>query len=223
MQTSVYNLQGRSVSKINLGKQAFGLKDNPQLLAQAVRVYLSNQRKARAKAKTRAEVSGSRRKIWRQKGTGRARHGDRYAPIFVGGGVAHGPTGKENYQKRLPKKMKTKALAVALSAKAKNREIKVITGLDKIKGKTKEMAKLMETIIKKEKLKKREPKLLLVLAEKKEKVIRAGNNLANLEITLASQLHPYQILNNDLLLLTKEAVKQLEARSEGKTEKEKES
>lgn len=73
----------------------FGGRFNDALVAQATRVFLSNQRRAKAKTKQRGEISGSTRKIWRQKGTGRARHGDRYAPIFVGGGVAHGPTGKE--------------------------------------------------------------------------------------------------------------------------------
>lgn len=212
MQASVYNLQGRSTSKISLPKAAFGEKDNPQLLAQAVRVYLSNQRKARAKAKSRGEVRGSRRKIWRQKGTGRARHGDRYAPIFVGGGVAHGPTGEENFRKKMPKKMKTKALVVALSVKAREKEVRVVTGLKNIGGKTKEMAEFLEALISKEKLEKKAPKLFLVLPERMEKVLQAGRNIPNLKIGLAQNLNTYQVLNNDLLLLSKEAVKKLEER-----------
>jgi large subunit ribosomal protein L4 len=212
MQINVYNLKAQTTSKITLPKKAFGEKDNPQLLAQAVRVYLSNQRKARAKTKTRGEVRGSRRKIWRQKGTGRARHGDRYAPIFVGGGIAHGPTGEENYKKKLPKKMKAKALAVALSAKAEDKEIRVITGLEKIEGKTREMAQFLKALIKKEKIEKKPPKFLLVLPEKLEKVARAGRNISNLEMVLASNLNTYQVLNNDLLLVSKEAVKKLEER-----------
>ena len=212
MQTNVYNLQAKSTSKIALPKSTFGEKDNPQLLAQAVRVYLSNQRKARAKTKTRGEVRGSRRKIWRQKGTGRARHGDRYAPIFVGGGIAHGPTGEENYKKRMPKKMIRKALAVALSGKAKDKEIRVITGLEKITGKTKEMARFLKVLTNKEKIKKKTPKFLLVLPEKMEKVVRAGRNIPNLEIVLAQNLNTYQVSNNDLLLLSKEAIKKLEER-----------
>jgi large subunit ribosomal protein L4 len=213
MQTNIYNLEGKMTSKLDLPKKAFGEKDNPQLMAQVVKVYLSNQRKAQAKAKTRGEVSGSRIKIWRQKGTGRARHGDRYAPIFVGGGVAHGPSGEANFKKRVPKKMKAKALAVALSLKAQEKEIRVLTGLEKIEGKTKEMAAFLKMLTKKEEMIKKAPKFLLILSEKMEKVFQASRNLPNLEISLARNVHPYQILNNDLLLLDKEAVKKLEERT----------
>lgn len=212
MQTNIYNLEGKMTSKVNLPKRAFEEKDNPQLMAQVVKVYLSNQRKAKAKVKTRGEVRGSRIKIWRQKGTGRARHGDRYAPIFVGGGVAHGPSGEANFKKKLPKKMKAKALAVALSIKAQEKEIRVITGLEKIKGRTKEMADFLKGLMKKEKMTKKTPKFLLILSEKMEKVFQAGRNIPNLEISLAQNVNPYQVLNNDLLLLNKEAVKKLEER-----------
>jgi len=212
MLTNIYNLQGKSTSKMSLPKTAFGLEDNPQLLAQAVRVHLSNQRKAGAKTKTRGEVRGSRIKIWRQKGTGRARHGDRYAPIFVGGGVAHGPSGEANFKKRLPKKMKAKALAVALSIKAQEKEIRVITGLEKIEGKTKEMADFLKLLTKKEKITKKTPKFLIIVSEKMEKVFQAGRNIPNLEITLAQNVNTYQILNNDLVLLNKEAIKKIEER-----------
>jgi large subunit ribosomal protein L4 len=213
MQTNIYNLEGKMTSKLDLPQRAFGEKDNPQLIAQVVKVYLSNQRKARAKAKTRGEVRGSRIKIWRQKGTGRARHGDRYAPIFVGGGVAHGPSGEANFKKRVPKKMKTKALAVALSIKAQKKEVRVITGLEKIEGKTKEMAAFLKMLMKKEKMTKKAPKFLLILSEKMEKVLQASRNLPNLEIILAQNVNPYQVLNNDLLLLNKEAVKRLDERT----------
>jgi len=212
MLTNIYNLQGKSTSKMSLPKTAFGLEDNPQLLAQAVRVHLSNQRKAGAKTKTRGEVRGSRIKIWRQKGTGRARHGDRYAPIFVGGGVAHGPSGEANFKKRLPKKMKAKALAVALSIKAQEKEIRVITGLEKIEGKTKEMADFLKLLTKKEKITKKTPKFLIIVSEKMEKVFQAGRNIPNLEITLSQNVNTYQVLNNDLVLLNKEAIKKIEER-----------
>lgn len=212
MQTNVYNLQGKSTSKMSLPKNVFGLEDNPQIIAQAVRVHLSNQRKAGAKTKTRGEIRGSTRKIWRQKGTGRARHGDRYAPIFVGGGIAHGPSGEANYKKKMPKKMKNKALAVAFSIKAKDKEIRVITGLEKIEGKTKEMADFLKMLTKKEKITKKTPKILLIISEKMEKVFQAGRNIPNLEISLAQNVNTYQVLNTDLLLLNKEAIKKIEER-----------
>jgi len=91
LRADVYNTQGRVVSKVSLPKEVFGAKVNDNLMAQAVRVYLANQRMGTASTKNRGEITGSTKKIWRQKGTGRARHGSRKAPIFVGGGVAFGP------------------------------------------------------------------------------------------------------------------------------------
>lgn len=205
----VYSLTGTKKSKIILPKEIFGAKINEPLMAQAVRVFLSNQRKSHAKTKTRGEVTGSGRKIWRQKGTGRARHGDRYAPIFVGGGVAHGPTGEENWKRELPKKMRKQALASALTAKLKDNQIMVIDGLETIKGRTKEMIEILEKIFK-EKIK----KVLLVLSEKKEKnkenIIRAARNIPRVKIAQISSLNTYEILSGGKILFTKEAIKSLE-------------
>src|SRR3989344_4073637 len=92
-----FSITGESLKVVTLPVKVFGVKADPALLAQAVRIYLGNQRKSSAKTKTRAEVEGSTRKIYRQKGTGRARHGSIRAPIFVGGGIAHGPDGSQNY------------------------------------------------------------------------------------------------------------------------------
>ena len=110
----LYNIKGEKEGKVTLPKEIFETKINKPLLSQAVRVYLANQRDARARAKTRAQVKGSNRKIYRQKGTGGARHGDNKAPIFVGGGKAHPPKGI-NRRLSLPKKMKQLALKSALS------------------------------------------------------------------------------------------------------------
>src|SRR3989338_4775942 len=87
----VLDVSGKKTGTVTLPKEIFAVTVSPKLIAQAARVYSANQRQSSAKTKTRGEVTGSRRKVWRQKGTGRARHGDRYAPIFVGGGIAHGP------------------------------------------------------------------------------------------------------------------------------------
>ena len=117
MKADLYTIDGKKAGKIEVPKAVFGAKVNEILLAQYRRVFLNNQRRAKPKSKTRGEVTGSGKKIWRQKGTGRARHGDRYANIFVGGGVAHGPTGKENYSLKLTRKMRQSALSSALSQK----------------------------------------------------------------------------------------------------------
>ncbi|MCJ7792515.1 MAG: 50S ribosomal protein L4 [Candidatus Marinimicrobia bacterium] len=200
----LYTLTGRKTGQISLPKEIFAASINEQLMAQAIRVYLANQRKAGAKTKTRGEVIGSRRKIWRQKGTGRARHSDRYAPIFVGGGRAHGPTGEENYKLKMSKAMKKKALFSALTSKLKAEEIVVIKGLAKIEPKTKAMVKTIKNLP----LKKRK-KVLLVLPSVLENVIRAGRNLAGLELVQANQLNPYQILNHDQLVFMEESLEKL--------------
>lgn len=212
----VYNTKGKKTGKVQLPKEIFGAKINEQLMAQAVRVYLANQRKARAKTKTRGEVIGSGRKIYRQKGTGRARHADRYAPIFVGGGVAHGPTGKENYKLKMPKKMRRKALFSALTSKLKEKAIIVVEGLEKIEPKTKEMVKIMQSLtrltdgqeikIQNGKLKE---KISLVLPQPIEGVVRAARNIAGLKLRQVSLLNAYEVLNGGKIILTKESIKTL--------------
>src|SRR3990170_3346380 len=132
-----YNLKGERQEKLNLPKEQFGVNASPSLLAQAVRIFLSNQRRAAAKTKTRAEVAKTTAKMYKQKGTGRARHGSYAAPIFVGGGVAHGPTGEQNYTSKMPKKMKKLAIESAFSDRAKDKKV-VIVHTDKMEGKTKE-------------------------------------------------------------------------------------
>jgi len=207
MTTKVYNTKGEKTGTAKLSKEVFAVKTSPQLVAQTARVYLTNQRKARAKVKDRSEVQGSRIKIWRQKGTGRARHGDRYAPIFVGGGVAHGPRGT---LKRLvmPRKMKRKALFSVLSDKARGNELVIVDGFDKIKPKTKEMAGVLEKLPLKitRKKPKFQAKILLVLNIDQKNVVRAGRNIANMEIAYTNQLNSYQVLNSQYVILSKEAL-----------------
>lgn len=198
----VYNTKSEKSGKITLPKEIFAAPVNEQLMAQAVRVYLANQRKARAKTKTRGEIKGSTRKIYRQKGTGRARHGDRYAPIFVGGGIAHGPRGVENWQLKMSKKMRRQALFSALTSKLKEKQVTVVEGLEKIKPKTKEMAKVLDNLTDGK-------KVLLVLPEVLENIIRAARNIKGVELAQAKQLNPYQVLNGGQLIFLKPSVKVL--------------
>ncbi|HUV42709.1 MAG TPA: 50S ribosomal protein L4 [Patescibacteria group bacterium] len=204
----LYTISGRKAGQVSLPKEIFEAKINQLLMTQAIRVYLSNQRKAGAKTKTRAEVTGSRRKIWRQKGTGRARHGDRYAPIFVGGGRAHSPTGKENYKLKMSKKMKRQALFSALTSKFKEKEIVAVKGLSKVEPKTKIMAAVLASLPLKEK-KEKKVKILLVLPEVLENVIRASRNLVGIELVQANQLNTYQVLNHQQIVLMEESIKKL--------------
>lgn len=199
-------IDGKKAGKIDLPGKIFAAKVNQPLMAQAVRVYLANQRKAKAKTKSRGEVSGSGKKIWRQKGTGRARHGDRYAPIFVGGGVTHGPKGDRNYKLKIAKKMKQAALFSALTSKLKAKEILIIKDLAAIKPKTKEMAKVIHN------LQLESAKILLVLPEKIDNVLRAGRNLENIDLVEAGLLNTYQVLKQGKIVLMKEAVGKMEER-----------
>jgi large subunit ribosomal protein L4 len=209
VKVSVLDKAGEKASEVSLPEAIFGAKVNPPLIAQAVRVYLSNQRKAYPKAKTRGEVSGSGKKIWPQKGTGQARHGDRYAPIFVGGGRAHGPKGNQVYQKKLSKKIKTAALISALSAQQKEGKIKIVKGIKRLR-KTKSAQESLQKWFKDDYSSVH--KYLLVLPQGLDAAQRAFRNLPNIQISTASQIHPYQVLNFDWVIFTTESLEELENR-----------
>jgi large subunit ribosomal protein L4 len=200
----IFTIEAKKKAKINLPEEIFETEVKPTLLAQAVRVFLANQRRAKAKVKTRGEVKGSGRKIWRQKGTGRARHGDRYAPIFVGGGIAHGPTGQENYTLKMSKKMKKKAFFGALTAKFKANEIVLVEGLEKIKPKTKEISQVLKKLAGKEK------KILIISPGVVENISRAAKNLKGVQLAQASLLNTYQVLNGGKLVFMTESLPVLE-------------
>ena len=199
----LFNHQAKKLKNITLPKTLFAAPVNQVLMAQAVRVYLANQRQATAKTQTRSEVSRTKRKWYKQKGTGRARHGARSAPIIVGGGVAHGPTGKQNYHLSLPRKMRQRSLASALSLKAQQKQVQVITGLDKLPHKTKAAAQLLQ------KLKLDQSKVCLVLDRKHEALVRLFANLPNVTIRYANLLNTYTVLQPETLLVYQPALDQM--------------
>lgn len=205
LKADVYTLKGKTATKIALPKEIFGLKPNQQIIAQAVRVYLANQRQARAKTKTRAQVSGTGAKIYRQKGTGRARHGDRYAPIFVGGGVAHGPTGEQNYKKKMAKKLNRLALLGTLSAKFQEGKIAVVKGLEKIEPKTRAMIGFLKST----KLGNGKTKISLITDKTEKNLFLATRNIKGITFLSAKFLSPYNVLNTELILLTPQAIEEL--------------
>lgn len=199
-------------STVTVSDDVFGAVVNKDLLAQAIRVYLSNKRQGTSRVKTRSEVTGSRRKIWKQKGTGNARHGAKSAPIFVGGGVAHGPKGVENWDRDLSKKMKKKALITALSAQAEN--IVVADNFSEINGKTKNAAKFLNTINVTGK------KVLLILDADSKDVMIAFNNIPKVEVMQDALVNALDIAAADSIVMTKTALKNIEARLEVKPKKE---
>lgn len=168
---------------MTLPKGLFDVKVSPALLAQAVRVYLGNQRRAHAKTKTRAEVAKTTAKMYKQKGTGRARHGSYAAPIFVGGGISHGPDGGQNYRMGLSKKMRRLALLGALTEKAKEKKVAMF-----------------------EKTAPAGEKTLVVTGAGEEKIRREIRNRENITVVTAGSLNPYAVLAHKQLLITPAAL-----------------
>lgn len=182
----------------------FGAKVNSVLLAQAIRVYRANLRQGTSKVLNRSEVSLTKRKVYKQKGTGNARHGAKSAPIFVGGGVAHGPTGLQNYSLNLSRKMKAKALISALSAQANN--IVVANGVTELSGKTKEASVLLAPVLVDA------ARVLIVLASRNAATERAVANIPNVIVTTSALVNAYDIAAANKVVMTADAVSALEAR-----------
>lgn len=208
MNVTVFNPSGKKTGTFPLPKELFAGKINKALLALAVRVYRARQRQGTKKTKTRGEVAGSTIKIYRQKGTGRARHGARYAPIFVGGGIAHGPTGKEQYDRSLSASQKRASLISALSAKALAREVVVVDKLETVKPKTKSMSHLISSIGR-DKSASDAKKYCLILAAPIKNVVLAARNLPHTTVRQARQLNAYDVLNGGLLIFAKGSLESL--------------
>lgn len=201
----VVDTSGKVTGKVSLPGEIFGGKVNKALLAQAVRIYLANQRQGTVSTKTRGEVEGSTRKIYRQKGTGRARHGSVRAPIFVKGGVVFGPKPRD-YSLTLPQKMKRKALFSALSAKVKDKEVTVIDGLAGIKPKTKVFAEMLKKLGVTEK----KQKLLFVTAGKEvESILRAGRNIQGVSFSPSKLVNTYEVLTANQIIVMKDAIDEM--------------
>jgi len=181
---------------------------SPVLLSQAVNRFLANQRRARPRTKTRAEVRGSGAKIWRQKGTGHARHGDRQAPIFVGGGIAHGPTGRQNYQKKMNQKARQKAALSVLESKFKEKKLFLLEDLSF--KKTKEAFSFVQKIRNNLSIRN---KVGFILS-KQDNLQRYLGNLKGVLLFRTQSLNPYLLLRADWLFLTKGALAQLGKREE---------
>ena len=202
---SIYNIDGKETKTVDLPKEVFAVKVNPSLMTQAVRIYLTNQRQGNVKVKTRSEVIGSTRKIYRQKGTGKARHGAIKAPIFVGGGVAHGPKQKD-YHLKFNKKEKKQALFSALSTKLKEKKI---FGLEEkaltMKPKTKAVVNFLKNL-------KLIGKNNLVIMKKMEinNLILAMRNISNLSFVDVNSLNPYLILKSSSLIFVENALEVFE-------------
>jgi large subunit ribosomal protein L4 len=200
MPVATYTKSGtKAASPAKLDKAVFGVEvKNHQLLKDAYLAYLGSGRTNNAVAKKRGEVSGGGRKPWRQKGTGNARFGSSRNPIWRGGGAAFGPTGNENYVRKLNISAKRTALRQALSLAANEDRIKVIDSFA-VDGKTKSAANLIKKI-------QADGNILLVVANKDDKVNRSTNNLANLKVSQAKYLNVFDIMNAQQIIFEKDAL-----------------
>lgn len=203
MKLAVVNREGKKVKSIKVDEQVFGLKPNPAVVHQALLAQRANQHQGTHKTKTRAEVRGSTVKLYRQKGTGRARQGAIRAPHRRGGGVAFGPQPR-SYQQDLPKRMRRLAIRSVLSAKVADGDLRVINELSMEKPKTKELRSVLETLG-------FDRKTLVVTAQPAPVVKRSASNLPRVKWLPAAYLNVLDLLSYRGLLMTEEAVHMAEA------------
>ncbi len=204
MEAKLYNQKAEEIGNVKLSEKIFGLKWNSDLMHQVVTSMQSNKRIKVAHVKTRGEVVGSGKKPWRQKGTGRARHGSFQSPIWIGGGVTHGPNKERNYSKKINKKMKKLALFTALSQKLRDKEVIFLDKLSPEKNKTKEAQKIVASLSKIsgfEKISfKKKNRFILALDKKSEEITKSFRNLPGVFINEAKNLNALDVLTYKYLI-----------------------
>ena len=199
---ALYNMEGAAIGEVELSDAIFASEVNEAAMHLVVRSYLAAQRQGTQSAKTRTEVRGGGRKIYRQKGTGNARHHGNRAPQFTHGGVVFAPKPRD-YVIAVPKKVRRLAFKSAMTCKLNAGEIVVVDALNLAEGKTKLMAKVLKAL-------NAEKKALVVLPEREENVVRATANLAQAATTYVNTLNVYDILNAGKLVITKAALANIE-------------
>ena len=199
---NVYNQSGEKVGSMTLSDKVFGQEVNKPLIHQVIVAQLANRRQGTKSALTRAEVRGGGRKPWRQKKTGRARHGSIRSPQWYHGGVVFAPKPRD-FSKKVNKKAKTLALLSALSAKVSDDEVVVLDDLKLISAKTKEVADVLKNL-------KLEKSVLLVLPELNEDVIRASRNIPQVNTICSDFINVYDVVRHNKVVMLKSAVKKIE-------------
>ena len=199
MELKVIDTKGKAAGKLTVSDTVFGAEPNPVILAQYLRVYNSNQRQGTSSSKDRSQVSGGGKKPWKQKGTGRARAGSIRSPIWVGGGIAHGPKPK-SWTLSLPKKFRKVAIISALSLKASKKQVVVLDKLSMKAPKTKEMAEILKTL-------KLRGKTLIVLDKRDENILKSASNLKKLKVASADNLNGFDLVGTQDVVFVKDAAK----------------
>lgn len=206
MEAKVYNQKGKESGKVALPENVFGIDWNNDLVHQVMVSMMSNERSVIAHTKGRGEVSGGGKKPWRQKGTGRARHGSSRSPIWRGGGITFGPTNEINFERKINKKMSAKALYTVLSKKMKDGEIIFVDNLDIKEPKTKDAKDIILAL---EKIKgfenmssKRKNSTFVVLSERNENVMKSFGNFGNINVGEVRNLNVLNLLKNKYLIIS---------------------
>ncbi len=203
MKVTLYNQKAENIGEVELNSKIFEVKASRHLLSEAVRIQQSNSRKGLANTKTRGEVRGGGKKPWKQKGTGRARAGSSRSPIWRHGGVTFGPRSNRNWELKLNKKTKTKALFMSLSDKASGNRIFVLDHIVLENPKTKEFFSILKNLKQALSLGKHP---LLVLPKKDEKIYKACRNIPGLTQILASSLNISDVLKSDSIVTLKDSL-----------------
>lgn len=199
MLVKVYNQEGKEVGKTRLPKEIFEVPLNEDLVHQVVVSQMANRRQVIAHTKDRGEVSGGGKKPWRQKGTGRARHGSIRSPIWRGGGVTFGPRKERVFKKRIPKKMRRKALFMVLSSKLKNNLLLILDELKLEKAKTREILKIIKNF--------KKGSVLIALPQVDKNIILASRNLPDVATIQAREINCLDLLSFRHLIMPKQAIK----------------
>ena len=200
---AVQNIKGKKVSQAELADHIFNVEVKPSVLHEVVNMQLANRRSATASVKHRSDIRGSRRKLFRQKGTGRARRGDIKSPLLRGGGVVFGPDGRK-YAHKVPKKIRRLALKMALSSKLQDEALIVLDKIELSQIKTKEFVSVMDALAL--------DNALIITAEPNENLERSSRNLPAVKVLRSDGLNVYDILKHRTLVLTEPAVKSIEGR-----------
>ncbi len=205
MDATIYTTKGKSSGTVALPAEIFGLPWNADLVHQVITSMMSNARQSIAHAKTRAEVRGGGKKPWRQKGTGRARHGSTRSPIWVGGGTTHGPRNDKNYDRKVNKKMKTKALYTILSKKFRDGEIMFVDSLDIKEPKTKDALSIIDGLGKVKGFEriasKKKNAAVFGTPEVNSATTKSFRNIGKVEMLSISNWNPIKLMNNTFAVI----------------------
>jgi len=205
MKVKLYNQKAEVIGEVDLSENVFGAPFNADLVYQAAMVQRSNQRKVLAHTKGRGEVRGGGKKPWRQKGTGRARHGSIRSPLWRGGGVTHGPTKEKNFSLKINTKMRRRAIASLISDKVRRGELFILDTLTVADGKTKHAAEVLKNFFGKKPV-----SILFLIDDKDESAGRAYRNLDKTKVLRSRMVNALDLLNHRYVMMTEDAAKTIE-------------